>query len=571
MLICRKPLLAAFVAASAFALAPSPMAAQSGSSSRTQGYPVDSDAVVRACGSCHTRDAAGRMTRISYLRKTPEGWQESIRRMVSLNGVQMDGTAAREVLRYLSDRQGLAPEELRPGRWEVERGTEDFTFTGDKVAGATCSGCHSLGRVITQRRTTDEWKLLVHTHRGLYPLVDRQLFYERGVNHKGPQPVDAAVDYFAKIYPLETPEWAAWSANLRPPRLEGTWALSGHDPARGPLEGRMTVRAISGRPGEFLTETTYIYPEGGARITRMGQSLVYTGYQWRGRSTSGGNAGELREVMMVERSLSEMSGRWFTGANDETGIEVKLTKSVGAPIITGVFPVALKVGSTGTQVRIFGEGLGSLDAADVDLGPGVRVTQIARSSAQEVVVRVDVAGSAPVGARDVVVPGTTKATALAIHDGVDRVAIRPLAGMARVGGAVFPKQFQQFEAVGYADGADGKPNTADDVFLGRVPVSWSVEEYPVTYDDDDIKFSGTIDQNGLFTPALDGPNPERSLNRNNVGDLWVVATLAPAEAGGKTVRARAQLIVTVPLYLRWDPWTGGTAPRPVSEAAEMAR
>ena len=64
-------------------------------------------------------------------------------------------------------------------------------------------------------------------------------------------------------------------------------------------------------------------------------------------------------------------------------------------------------------------------------------------------------------------------------------------------------------------------------------------------------FVGTIDQNGLFTPSVDGPNPKRSGNRNNVGDVWVVAELAPATATMKPLRARAHLLVTVPLYMFW--------------------
>ena len=40
----------------------------------------------------------------------------------------------------------------------------------------TCSKCHSMGRVISQRRTPPEWELLVAMHRGYYPLVDRQAF-----------------------------------------------------------------------------------------------------------------------------------------------------------------------------------------------------------------------------------------------------------------------------------------------------------------------------------------------------------------------------------------------------------
>ena len=48
-----------------------------------------------------------------------------------------------------------------------------------------------------------------------------------------------------------------------------------------------------------------------------------------------------------------------------------------------------------------------------------------------------------------------------------------------------------------------------------------------------------------------GPNPARSGNRNNIGDVWVVAT-HKTSADATPMRARAHLVVTVPLYLRWD-------------------
>ena len=119
---------------------------------------------------------------------------------------------------------------------------------------------------------------------------------------------------------------------------------------------------------------------------------------------------------------------------------------------------------------------------------------------------------------------------------------------------VFPKMFARFEAVGYSDGPDGEPDTDDDIGIGAVDAMWTVEEYTATYDDDDARFVGEIDPTrGVFTPAQDGPNPNRSGNRNNVGDVWVVATHRPA--GGESMRARAQLVVTVPLYMRWDFFT----------------
>ena len=127
------------------------------------------------------------------------------------------------------------------------------------------------------------------------------------------------------------------------------------------------------------------------------------------------------------------------------------------------------------------------------------------------------------------------------------VDVRSALVVARVGGAVFPKQLQQSEAIGINYGPDGKPDTADDLNLGLVDVQWALEEYPATFSDDDVQFVGTLDQHGLFTPNLDGPNPKRSGNRNNVGDVWVVAELG----GAKPMRARAHLLVTVPLYMNW--------------------
>jgi quinohemoprotein amine dehydrogenase len=560
------------VAACVALAAPEPAVAQGApraAADTLTGYPIESDVVVASCSSCHARDTAGRLGRISFLRKTPEGWQESIRRMVSLNGVQLAPEAARDVVRYLADRQGIAPDELRPARWEVERSLADFDYKADDDAERVCSSCHSLGRVMTQRRTRQEWDLLTATHRGYYPLIDRQVFYDRGPNRRGPHPVEKATTHFAEAYPLETPEWSAWSANLRPPRLEGTWALSGNDPAHGPLHGTVTISAQQGATSEFLTEASWVHPEDGTRITRGGRAIVYTGYQWRGRSSAPAGGGDLREVMMVGRTQNDMSGRWFTGANDELGIEVTLRRSLGTPLLTGVYPSAVRRGRT-VEVRVFGDRLPTVGAGDPDFGPGVRVAQIVRAEPQEWVVRLEVAADATPGARDLIVRGAVAPGALVVHDGVDRIAISPRAGLARVGGENFPKQFQRFEALGFSDGPDGKPETADDLPLGRVPVTWSVDEYPVTYDDDDAKFVGTIDATGLFTPAADGPNPQRSGNRNNVGDVWVVATHTPEGADARPIRARAHLVVSVPLYMRWDPWPPATTP-PTTEAVNGAR
>lgn len=81
---------------------------------KDEGTPILNDAVVRNCGLCHTPDDKKRMSRLSYRRTTPEGWEETIKRMVSLNSLSVSPEDAREVLRYLSNTLGLAPDEAKP-------------------------------------------------------------------------------------------------------------------------------------------------------------------------------------------------------------------------------------------------------------------------------------------------------------------------------------------------------------------------------------------------------------------------------------------------------------------------
>jgi quinohemoprotein amine dehydrogenase len=528
------------------------------------GYSIDDPTVIARCGACHTRDDRGRMGRLSWLRKTPEGWQTSLRRMVSLNNVSVSPEEARAIVRYLSNTQGLAPEELEPARFEVERRLIEFDYPHDDTE-ATCSACHSMGRVMTERRTRQEWDLLLATHRALYPLVDFQAFRRGGPPPTGPgpdgsppdprHPMEKAVAHLAATFPLETPEWSAWKATMRSPRLEGTWLLSGSEPGRGPVFGTMTIAADAADPDVFTTSTQYVHAESGTASRRTGQALVYTGFQWRGRSNPGA-ADELREVMMVERDRARITGRWFTGAYDELGVDITLRRVGGEPVIAGVHPKALRAGETGREVRVFGANLpGGAAAADFDFGAGVRVTEVLASDANGARLRVNVDSTATLGERDLFAARASLERAIVVHDGVDRIEVTPLAGMARVGGAHFPKQLQTFDAIGWNDGPDGKSETDDDLALGRVPVTWSIEEYSATFSDDDVSFVGAIDASGRFTPAEDGPNPARSGNRNNIGDVWVVATYSP-EAGTdvRPLRARAHLLVTVPLYMRFEPW-----------------
>jgi quinohemoprotein amine dehydrogenase len=549
-------------------IAAAPVAAQT---SAPDGIPVRHELVRTHCGGCHGVDDQQRMSRISYRRTTPENWERTIKRMIQLNHVAIEPAAARTIVKYLSDNHGLAPEEARSISFEVEHRLVDFTYAADKETAAVCSSCHSIGRVMSERRTKEEWDLLIAMHRGYYPLVDNQpmndgqgfrrtraLPTEPAADGRPPdsrQPMERVVEHLARTFPLTGSAWADWAAARQSPALAGRWALSGYVAGKGRIFGVVTITADEQAADTFVTEARYAFASSGDTAVRKGRSVVYAGFQWRGRSadTTPG-AATWREVMFVERAQKEMWGRWFAGGYDELGIDVKLVRIGAEPIALGPSTAAMKTSTSVPALRIYGANFPArLRPDQVSLGQGITVTRIVAATSDMVTLAVDIASDARPGPRDTMIAGAHQPAALTVYDKVDSVRVLPQAGLARVGGAVFPKQLQQFEAVAFHNGPDRTPNTADDWNLGAVDAQWALEEYAATFDDDDLKFVGTIDAAGLFTPNVDGPNTERSGGRNNIGDVWVIANVSadPSQGIVAPIRARGHLVVAPPVYINW--------------------
>jgi len=551
----RKQIFAAFAFFAVFASFGTGVITQQDDAKKDEGIPVTSALVRQKCATCHKADDQNRLTRISYRRTTPEGWEQTIKRMVTLNGVTLEPAEARDILRYLADHHGLAPEEAQPAAFEVEHRNIDYKYPGDKDTEQTCIKCHSMGRVISQRRTKEEWELLIAMHRGYYPLVDFQAFRRLGPaptaddSGRAPDtrhPMDKAIAHLTSAFPLVTPEWSGWAATMRPPRLEGRWALSGYEAGKGPVYGTVTITP-QGDAGDFTTETSFTYGHGGKTVTRGGRSIVYTGFQWRGKSD------DYREVLAIDRDWRHARGRWFTGAYEEFGVDVQLTRIGGDPVVLGVDEPRIKSGAASQEVRIFGANLPvRASPADFNFGPGITVDRIVSSAPDRIVVALSVARDATAGKRALFLAGATGDASIAVYNTIDFIKVMPQSGLSRVGGGNFPKGFQPFEAIAFANGPDGKPDTKDDINLGLVDAAWSIEEYAATYDDDDKDFVGRIDERtGLFTPNLDGPNPKRRNNANNYGDVWAVAAYQPA-GDTRMLKARAHLLVTVPIYIKFD-------------------
>ena len=190
-----------------------------------------------------------------------------------------------------------------------------------------------------------------------------------------------------------------------------------------------------------------------------------------------------------------MEGRWFTGGYDEIGIDVKLERVGAETRVLGTDRTALKQGAPAQELKIYGANLARR------CGPPMSISAPAsRCRASSVRRRMSrpSRSTSPrprrAGARDLFVAGASRPKALAVYDKIDTIKVKPDWAMARVGGDTFPKMLAQFEAWGYSNGADGKPDSPDDIELGIVDAAWSMEEYAATYNDDDIKFVGDVER-----------------------------------------------------------------------------
>ena len=113
--------------------------------------------------------------------------------------------------------------------------------------------------------------------------------------------------------------------------------------------------------------------------------------------------------------------------------------------------------------------------------------------------------------------------------------------MAAFGDPTHPKGYQQFEAVGYQRGPDGRSHTADDVALGPVDVAWTVEVFHAA-EGSSSDSVGTMSPLGLFIPA--SGNPKTNF------DVWVIATARDEkDRNSAPLVGKSYMVVTIPTYI----------------------
>ena len=196
--------------------------------------------------------------------------------------------------------------------------------------------------------------------------------------------------------------------------------MDGYQKGKGRVFGQLSIEA-TGSGDDFTTKLNLKYAGSGREIKRTGKGIVYTGYSWRGRSKADGSAAEdpgyapaeMKEAMFIARD-GTVEGRWFWGGYDEFGIDVHLTRLGTGTVLHGTDKFSVQSPSKG-QLRVFGANIpSSLKPADFNLGPGIKVTRIAESKPNEVLLDIDVAPGVAPGMHDVAFKGAAAVKAFAV-------------------------------------------------------------------------------------------------------------------------------------------------------------
>jgi quinohemoprotein amine dehydrogenase len=501
-----------------------------GANEREEGIPVTDPLVIAKCGGCHARDQGGNMQRISWERTTPEGWQDALKQMILVHGLSVTTSEARAIVKYLSASHGLTPEEAEPVLYDVERRVHEETGIPTDSLRETCAKCHSFARPLSWRRSTAEWKEFADSHAVRYKIGS----------------IDEAVTFLSTTAKLHTPAWDAWSSRSLTPSLAGAWVVSAYMPGRGQYYGELQINRDA--DDEYSTQVTLTSVRNGSRITRSGRTTIFGGAGWRGRSKGGGaNAtpddpsSEAREVLLIAPNQTRANGRWFWGQYQEFGFDVTLQRASSDLTLIGIDRSSLKTGSRGNRIRLIGVNFpAGITVKDLSFGPGVSVRNVTSSSPREIVTELDVAADAAPGKRDVVFRKSVLPGAVAIYDRIDYIKVVPDSTVAAFGDDTHAKGYEQFEAIGYHRGPDGKSHTADDIALGPVDVTWAIEVFHAAEagKSDSV---GAMSPLGLFTPANENPK----LNF----DVWVIATTKDEKnQNGEPMVGKSYMVLTVPTY-----------------------
>lgn len=480
------------------------------------------------CVACHSGSMDTKLSRISDQRKTPEGWFMTLQRM-KRHGLDISADEQRDVIKYLSDQQGLAPSEIKPYRYALDQTPNVQEKDVKEKLGEMCVRCHSEARIGLQRRTADEWNKLVHFHVGQFTSLEIQyLSRDRdwfGIAAKETSP------YLGKLFPKETREWNEWKKVSPNMSVIGSWSVIGHTAGKGDYTAMLKLSKNSDE--SFALDMDGNYADG-ETFHSSGTAILYGGSEYRASLSFGKTV--MQQVLHYDPKTNTMSGRMYPLDHPEMGSTMNALKLSETTTILGVYPRALKMGES-TQIKIVGSKL----TGEIVMPKTVKLNKIVLRTDNEIVLDVTPANSSMASIESIRIGKTS--SKIYLYNRVAKIAITPDYGVARVGGGRLEKQLAVFEAKGYAKTSKG---LIDIGVLNNV--KWSLDNFDEqAIEDKDLDFVGNIDpKTGVFIPAEAGPNYKRKHATNNAGRMSVIGTYSE---GKKKLTAKAELVVTVQKFI----------------------
>ena len=514
---------------------------------------VEFGVVRQKCSVCHRLDDRGRIEVIEETRKTPQEWMNVVCRMIRLNGAPINDDEFHAVIKELSKHLIVTPQEMAQVAYYTSEENSQFrersalikTETEQRIFTA-CVRCHAYGKIMSHKKTREQWVENMEMHLGYYPTTVPQM---REMDW--PKEAMELVDVLAKKFPKDTPEFDAWMKNRKKQDLSGEWKIAGYQPGLGYYEGSYTFTADAKKgEDEYIVRRSVRYLNGIA-MQQEGSATLYGEYHVRYALAANALTGRVEGVFNLDADKQGFTGRWWTVVQDTNAHgDEAFYRSKGAPRVFAVFPRAVKATGTGQSVTMIGVNLPTgLAAGDIRFADAnVKATKLQRVDGTKLVVEVTAAKNASVGPSAITIKGVACDPSLVVFDKVDGIKIVPEFGRARVSsGAAYPPHGVQFAAWAVHYGKDGKAGTEDDLLLDPVEAEWWLEEEVTREDDDDMKYLETSILNGLYVPITTYAPIETRVQR--VEGVGLIAVGASATVDGKKLKDRALLGVTVPDYV----------------------
>ena len=104
---------------------------------------IGKDIINSKCTACHVGNLDAGLSRISDQRKTPEGWYMTVKRMQREHGLSITRDEESNVIKYLSDNQGLTPDEIKPYSYVLDKTPNVQEESKDDLLTEMCVRCHS--------------------------------------------------------------------------------------------------------------------------------------------------------------------------------------------------------------------------------------------------------------------------------------------------------------------------------------------------------------------------------------------------------------------------------------------